>query len=299
MQPFERGEETPAQQPVPLPVDYDSPRELGALLDRLGFAMQKRFGQNFLVSGAARKRILGLLGEIGGMRVWEVGPGAGAMTREALLEGCRLSTFEIDRGFAAFVRDSYECVPGFELFEGDFVRTWPKAIEASGRPGRVFGNLPYNAAGAIIAALIEGGVRPPLMAFTVQKEAAQRMAAKPCTKNYAAFTVLCQSAYEVKQVFDLPPGVFWPQPRVTSTVVLMKARERPLDCAGRKDFTDFTRAAFASRRKTLRNNLKAAGYGDDALASAASAAGLSVESRAEALSPEDLAALFAGLPTRR
>jgi 16S rRNA (adenine1518-N6/adenine1519-N6)-dimethyltransferase len=286
------------QGPVPSPVDYDSPRELGALLERLGFAMQKRFGQNFLVAGAQRRRIVSLLEAEAGSRVWEVGPGAGAMTREALLAGCLLSAFEIDRGFAGFVREAYGALPGFELYEGDFVRTWPEAVAASGKPARVFGNLPYNAAGAIIAALIEGGVRPPLMVFTVQKEAAQRMAAHPSTKNYAAFTVLCRSAYTVKLAFDLPPGVFWPQPRVTSTVVVMRERKDPIPCAGRKDFTDFTRAAFSSRRKTLRNNLKAAGWTDEQSAAAAQKAGLSMDSRAEALSPEELAALFNCLPMR-
>ncbi len=284
--------------PVPAPVDYDSPKELAATLDRLGFAMQKRFGQNFLVAGAARRRILGLLEAEPGSRAWEVGPGLGAMTWEALSAGLELSAFEIDRGFAEFIREAYGKLPGFGLFEGDFVRTWPQAREATGSPGRVFGNLPYNAAGAIIAAIIEGGMRPGRMVFTVQKEAAQRMAARPGTKNYAAFTVLCQSAYSVKQAFDLPPGVFWPQPRVTSTVVLMTARPDALPCAGDLAFTRFTRMAFAARRKTLRNNLKAAGYSEGEMDAAASSSSLSLDSRAEALSPGELAALFSGLPTR-
>lgn len=216
------------------------------------------------------------------------------------------------------MRDGFGAQPGFRLYEGDFVRTWPAAMAEGGRPERVFGNLPYNAAGAIVAALIEGAEdgcradpaagggrkaeraapRPPLMVFTVQKEAAQRMAAKPGTKSYAAFTVLCQSAYQVKLAFDLPPGVFWPQPRVTSSVVVMRASPEPLACAGSLDFTRFTRAAFSSRRKTLRNNLKAAGWGDEALAAAAERSGLGMELRAEALSPAELAALFDSLPTR-
>lgn len=280
------------------PVDYDSPRDLAALLDRLGFAMQKRFGQNFLVSGAARKRILGLLGAEPGQRAWEVGPGTGSMTWEALSAGLAVSAFEIDRGFASFIRDAYGQEPGFELHEGDFVKTWPLALASTGAPRWVFGNLPYNAAGAIIAAIIEGGMRPERMVFTVQKEAAQRMAAQPSTKNYAAFTVLCRSAYTVKQAFDLPPGVFWPQPRVTSTVVVMSARPDAIPFAGDKIFTRFTRCAFAARRKTLRNNLKAAGWTEGEMDAAAGASAVSLDRRAEALSPEELAALFSGLPSR-
>lgn len=304
---------------VPAPTDYDSPKALAAMLEAQGFAMQKRFGQNFLVAGAARRRILALLEAEPGCAAWEVGPGAGAMTWEALNLGWRLSAFEIDHGFARFVREGFGAQPGFRLYEGDFVRTWPAAMAEGGRPERVFGNLPYNAAGAIVAALIEGAEagagaeaaaagnpsadrvapRPPLMVFTVQKEAAQRMAAKPGTKNYAAFTVLCQSAYQVKLAFDLPPGVFWPQPRVTSSVVVMRALAEPLACAGSLDFTRFTRAAFSSRRKTLRNNLKAAGWTDEALAAAAERSGLGMDLRAEALAPAQLAALFDSLPTRR
>ncbi|TFG81473.1 MAG: ribosomal RNA small subunit methyltransferase A [Spirochaetales bacterium] len=284
---------------VPNPVDYNSPRELAGLLDRLGFAMRKRYGQNFLVAGSARKRILALLEAESGRRVWEVGPGAGAMSREALVSGLRLSTFEIDHGFASFMRESYGELPGFELFEGDFVKTWKQAVESSGAPERIFGNLPFNAAGAIIASIIEGGLRPPVMVFTVQKEAAQRMAAKTSTKNYASFTVLCQSAYSVKLAFDLPPGVFWPQPRVTSTVVIMRVRPDALPCAGEKAFTSFTRSAFASRRKTLRNNLKAAGWSDEEVAESGLAVGVSPDARAETLTAERFAALFGDLSTRR
>lgn len=220
------------------------------------------------------------------------------MTWEAASLGHPLSVFEIDRGFAEFLRQSYGVLDGFRLFEGDFVKTWSQAERELGKPTRVFGNLPYNAAGAIIAAIIEGGLRPERMVFTVQKEAAQRMAAKPNTKNYAAFTVLCQSAYTVKQAFDLSPGMFWPQPRVTSTVVVMSARADALPCAGEAAFTRFTREAFASRRKTLRNNLRAAGFSPEAIEEAAARTGLSIDLRAEALSPERMAALFAGLPSR-
>ncbi|HOX91447.1 MAG TPA: 16S rRNA (adenine(1518)-N(6)/adenine(1519)-N(6))-dimethyltransferase RsmA [Spirochaetales bacterium] len=279
------------------PVDYDSPKDLAALMERLGFAMQKRFGQNFLINKPARRKILGLLEAQQGERLWEVGPGTGSMTWEAASLGHPLSVFEIDRGFAEFLRQSYGSLDGFALFEGDFVKTWSQAAKEYGKPTRVFGNLPYNAAGAIIAAIIEGGLRPQRMVFTVQKEAAQRMAAMPGTKNYAAFTVLCQSAYTVRHAFDLSPGVFWPQPRVTSSVVVMDARADALPCAGEQSFTRFTRCMFASRRKTLRNNLRAAGYTPQDQDAAAEKTGLSLDLRAEALSPQQLAALFAGLQT--
>ncbi|MBU0926418.1 MAG: ribosomal RNA small subunit methyltransferase A [Spirochaetes bacterium] len=217
------------------------------------------------------------------------------MTREALVLGLAVSAFEIDKGFAEFIRVSYGAIPGFELYEGDFMKTWRAALDASGAPDLAFGNLPYNAAGAIIAALIEGGSRPRRMVFTVQKEAAQRICAHPSTKNYSAFSVLCQSAYAVKSAFDLPPGVFWPQPRVTSAVVVMSTRADAVPYAGDRAFTGFTRACFSSRRKTLRNNLKAAGHTEEALAEACASVGVSPDARAETLSPESFSALYAAV----
>ena len=277
---------------VPSPVDYNSPKDLSALLETLGLAMRKKFGQNFLISSTARRRIVELLDPQPGLRTWEIGPGTGAMTREALLAGLSLTTFEIDKGFADFIQKAYGATPGFELYEGDFVRTWKTAVEVSGIPARVFGNLPYNAAGAIIAALIEGGVRPQRMVFTVQKEAGLRMAASPGTKNYSAFSVLCRSAYRVKPAFDLSPGSFWPQPRVISTVVLMEARKDPIPFAGEKKFTNFVRSAFSSRRKTLRNNMKAAGHSEELIVEACSSIGIVPNDRAETLTPEQFAQLY-------
>ena len=273
-------------------MDYNSPKDLSALLETLGLAMRKKFGQNFLISSSARRRIVELLDPQPGLRTWEIGPGTGAMTREALLAGLSLSAFEIDKGFADFIKKAYGSTPGFELYEGDFIRTWRTAVEASGVPARVFGNLPYNAAGAIIAALIEGGIRPQRMVFTVQKEAGLRMAASPGTKNYSAFSVLCRSAYRVKPAFDLSPGSFWPQPRVVSTVVLMEARKDPIPFAGEKKFTNFVRAAFSSRRKTLRNNMKATGYSEELIVQACTSIGIVPNDRAETLTPEQFARLY-------
>lgn len=261
--------------------------------------MRKKYGQNFLVNGNARRRIAALFETSSGSRVWEIGPGTGAMTREALLAGLSVSAFEIDPGFAEFIRGAYGASPGFELFEGDFLKTWRSALAGSGAPGLVFGNLPYNAAGAMVAALIEGGPRPPRMVFTVQKEAALRMGASPGSKNYSAFSVLCGSAYDVATAFDLSPGVFWPQPKVTSSVVVMSAKDHPLPSAGSKPFTGFTRACFASRRKTLRNNLRAAGYTDSMVASACAAIGVSPDARGETLSPERFHELFLAFASLR
>jgi len=260
--------------------------------------MTKRFGQNFLVNRGARRKILAELGGTGGERVWEIGPGIGAMTAEALEAGLDVTAFEIDHGFSRLLARVFGG-PAFEgrfrLIPGDFLDTWKAELAASGPPDFVFGNLPYNAAAAIIAALIEGGLLPRRLVFTVQREAALRMVAKPGGKDYSSFTVLCAAACKVRLAFDLGAASFWPQPRVTSSVVVMEPRGDPLEADDRRGFSRLVRSAFASRRKTLRNNLKAAGHTEAAIDAALVALGLDPTVRAEVLSPELLAALYRAL----
>jgi 16S rRNA (adenine1518-N6/adenine1519-N6)-dimethyltransferase len=278
----------------PLPA-YDSPQALSRLLDVEGLAMTKRFGQNFLVNRRARKRILAELGAAAGDRVWEIGPGIGAMTAEALETGLDLTAFEIDHGFARLLERLFGKEERFKLVEGDFLHTWKGELEGAGRPDFVFGNLPYNAAAAIIAAFIEGDLLPRRLVFTVQREAALRMVAKPGTKDYSSFTVLCSSACLVRLPFDLGAASFWPQPRVTSSVVVMEPRPVPLLAEDRAGFSRFVRMGFASRRKTLRNNLKAGGHAEKSIDETLASLGIDANIRAEALAPEALAAIHQAL----
>ena len=231
--------------------------------------------------------------------MWEIGPGIGAMTALGLASGLRLTAFEIDHGFARLLLRLFGDNANFRLVEGDFLKTWKKERERGARPQRVFGNLPYSAAGAIVADLLESAPVPPRMVFTVQKEAAIRMAAKPGSKDYSAFSVLCTSVCKVRLAFDLGSNSFWPAPRVTSTVVTLEPRARPVGADDRRGFSRFVRSAFSSRRKTLRNNLKAArfaGGGDEtALETVLAELGIRLDIRAEALSPEELAAVHGAL----
>jgi 16S rRNA (adenine1518-N6/adenine1519-N6)-dimethyltransferase len=273
--------------------------------------MSKRFGQNFLVNRNSRERVLEELKAESGMRVWEIGPGIGAMTALALDAGLAVTAFEIDHGFSRLLTRIFSDRPSFKLVEGDFIDTWKVELAASGPPDRIFGNLPYSAANAIVASIIEGELLPPRMIFTVQKEAGLRMIAVPGTKDYSSFSVLCTSACKSKLAFDLGASSFWPAPRVTSSVIRMLPRRDPVAAGDRAGFSAFVRALFSSRRKTLRNNLRAAagalgpvlGRGDGSSLDAAAAAALEVlgiraDVRAEALRPEELAAIYAALKAK-
>lgn len=270
--------------------DYNSPIALKNFMDENNMAMQKKFGQNFLVNADARKKLVDVLDVKPGMKVWEVGPGLGSMTSGLLERGVNLTVFEIDHGFARLLTqffEEYANSGNFSLVEGDVLKTWPKFAKENDIPERFFGNLPYNVAATIIADTITKGFRFDKAVFTIQKEVGQRMNAKPGTEDYSSFSVLCQWAYDVKPVMDLAGGNFWPVPNVASRAVLMTKKKDFPKCENPELFRKMVRQIFTLRRKTLRNNLSRfvkAEICDEAL----KIAGIEPSIRAENLSVEDL-----------
>ncbi len=267
-------------------IDYDSPAALKTFLEERGMAMQKKFGQNFLVNAAARKRLIDTLDVEEGMTVWEVGPGLGSMTSEILNRGAEVTAFEIDRGFAAVLKEAFEGQK-LRLVEGDVLKTWKKESSECGVASRFFGNLPYNVASAIVADMISAGVRFDEAVITVQKEVAQRITAEPDTEDYSSFTVLCQWAYDVTNVMDLAGGSFWPRPNVDSRAVKMVKKSDFPRCKDPATFMKVLRAGFLQRRKTLKNNL--AGLAGSAAEAAAvlESAGVEPARRAETLTLDE------------
>lgn len=271
--------------------DYNSPLELKQFLDQNGFSMQKKFGQNFLVNADARKKLIDFLQIDENTSVWEVGPGLGAMTSEILERNAKLTAFEIDRGFASMVKKffaEYEENGKFFLVEGDVLKTWKNYLETTSLPDRFFGNLPYNIAATIIADTIENNIRFDRCVFTVQKEVAQRMTAKPSQDDYSSFSVLCQWAYDVKNIMDLAGGNFWPKPNVDSRAVLFTKKEDFPRCNNPKLFVKMQRALFSSRRKTVRNNLSQFLNNNDIAVECLNKADIDIMKRAEVLTIDEL-----------
>lgn len=237
--------------------DYNSAADLKRILDENGFSMQKKFGQNFLINQEARKKLIDFLDVNENSYVWEVGPGLGAMTSEILNRGSELKVFEIDKGFISLLNgyfDDYTQKQKFSITEGDVLKNWKKEI-ISKMPDRFFGNLPYNISATLIADTIEDGYRFEKCVFTVQKEVAVRMCAKPGTEDYSSFSVLCQWAYDIKPIMDLSGANFWPRPNVDSRSVVFTPKNDFPCCENPKLFIKMQRALFSSRRKTVRNNL--------------------------------------------
>lgn len=276
----------------PLSINYDSPKSLKAFLEGEGLGMRKKFGQNFLINPVARTRLLDSLEIKKGDRVWEIGPGLGAMTGGLLERGANVTAFEIDPAFSRVLKTLFarekngplnqdencaivnkcEC-PSFRLIEGDVLKTWPsvdsslKNNTAAG-PGPVvglatfpcrelylLGNLPYNIAAALLADFIEKERLFTRMVVTVQREVAARMAAKPGSSDYSSFSVLCASVYKVTLLQIIKSSSFYPQPRVDSQGVRFDLlTERKVLS---KLFNPLVRSLFSSRRKTIRNTLSA------------------------------------------
>lgn len=274
--------------------DYNSPSELKNFLESHGMAMQKKFGQNFLLNEQARIKLIDCLDITEGMSVWEVGPGLGAMTEEILKRGAKITVFEIDRGFAGFLKQFYsDYIENGKLtiIEGDVLKTWKKTLEEKGKPERFFGNLPYNIAATLIADTIENNIRFDKAVFTVQKEVAERACAKAGSQDYSSFSILCQWAYNLKPLMDLAGGNFWPKPNVASRAFSMEIKEDFPCCKNPKLFMKIQRALFSSRRKNVRNNLTIYLSNGEKALQALEKTGINPSLRAEALPVKDILAL--------
>ena len=274
-------------------LNYSSINEISSVLAENGLAMTKKFGQNFLINPDARERIAASIQIEKGMRVWEIGPGLGAITHILLKKGASVTAFEIDHGFASVLRNKAFSDEDFTLIEGDALET---LFQIPFDAERIVGNLPYNVGSEIIARIIERGLLPPLMVFTLQKEVAERMTANAGSYAYSSFSVLSQLEYDNSIPYVIRAGSFFPAPRVDSAVIVMKRRESSILLDGeREGFLAFVRMVFNQRRKTLRNNILSSPLalkGREEIDKAFSSVSLTGGERAETLDAEKLISLY-------
>lgn len=234
-------------------INYNSASALRSFLERENLGMRKKFGQNFLINPDVRQKLADALGVETGAEVWEIGPGLGAMTTLLLDKGLNVKAFEIDAGFIRILKKMFADDKNFSLIEGDVLKTW-----STQKPAMFFlGNLPYNIAAVLLADLIEKNRLFKRMVVTVQKEVAFRMTAKAGSKDYSSFSVLCASAYKVKPLMTIRPSSFYPRPNVDSMGLLLEEDTETVKTPKPAVFYQLVRALFASRRKTIKNNLSA------------------------------------------
>jgi 16S rRNA (adenine1518-N6/adenine1519-N6)-dimethyltransferase len=280
-------------------INYNSACALRTFLDEEGLGMQKKFGQNFLINPETRQALVRALDAVSGDEVWEVGPGLGAMTSLLLEGGLKVRAFEIDAGFIRVLKRVYGGEENFSLVEGDVMKTWRTEKTAP----YLFGNLPYNIAASLLADMIEEGRLFTRIVVTVQKEVALRMAASAGSPDYSSFSLLCASAYRVKPLMLIRPSSFYPQPNVDSMGVLLENKN---SAPYPPVYFQLVRALFASRRKTIKNNLSAfaasrlgASSPQDVCGTLLAENGLDGKERAENLEPEVFLSLAKSIENMR
>jgi 16S rRNA (adenine1518-N6/adenine1519-N6)-dimethyltransferase len=262
-----------------------------ALLARWGLRPKKKYGQNFLMDSAAAHRIARLCVNAPAERVVEIGAGTGALTQALLAEGARVTAIEIDPALVSLLRARSD-LHGAEIVAADAL-AFDFSAWSRGEAWNAAGNLPYNIATPLIVGFCEMQDKPQSVTVMVQKDVADRLAARPGTAAYGSLSVAVGYAMEVHREFTLGPQSFYPQPKVRSTVVRMVRRERPpVRPADLQLFWKVVRGAFAYRRKTLANSLTLAlGIDRGRIERAMAASKLSPEQRGERLDLDDFARL--------
>ena len=267
--------------------------------------MQKkpRLGQNFLVDANAARAVVAALGSIAQDAVVEIGPGRGAITRllaAALAKGDAgtLTLVELDAALAAGLTAEFAGQPGVEVCHADILKLDLTAL-AGQRKLVVVGNLPYYITSEILLHMLAHHAAIDRAVLMVQREVAERVTAAPGGSEYGVLSATMQLYGDAQLLFTLPPSAFAPPPEVYSSVFRFQVRPRFHELGVLADsFIPFMRSCFAQKRKTLANNLRAAGYPATAIAAALAAATLESSVRAEAVDLPKMAIVFRALHDR-
>ncbi|MFK3778593.1 16S rRNA (adenine(1518)-N(6)/adenine(1519)-N(6))-dimethyltransferase RsmA [Agrobacterium sp. NPDC089420] len=260
------------------------------VIQRHGLDAKKSLGQNFLFDLNLTQKIARTAGPLEGVTVIEVGPGPGGLTRAILSLGAKkVIAVERDSRCLPALAEIEAHYPGrLEVIEGDALKTDFEALIPAGEPVRIIANLPYNVGTQLLVNWLLPKEWPPFwlsMTLMFQKEVGQRIVAEEGDNHYGRLGVLSGWRTVAEMAFDVPPQAFSPPPKVTSTVVHLLPKERPLPCEVGK-LEKVTEAAFGQRRKMLRQSVKSLG-GETLLAKA----GIDPTRRAETLSVEEFVTL--------
>lgn len=242
---------------------------------------KKSFGQHFLKDQSVVRRIVTSLAPINEDLIVEVGPGTGVLTEELSPVARELVLIEADR---EMIPDLEMKFPNARLFRADAAKVDFSDVTHS-KSWILVGNLPYNASAAILANAIESENPPGRMVVMVQKEQGDRMRAQP--GETGLLSVVVQLCYDVKKLFDVPPSVFIPKPRVNSSVLSLVRKGDAPDLESYRGIVGIAKAGFSSRRKQLHKNLSRVSVASsEQVKNALEELGLSPKSRAQELSIE-------------
>ncbi|WP_059105319.1 16S rRNA (adenine(1518)-N(6)/adenine(1519)-N(6))-dimethyltransferase RsmA [Shouchella shacheensis] len=279
--------------------DIATPNRTNEILKKHGFHLKKSLGQNFLIDTNVLHNIVEASGVGEEDGVIEIGPGIGALTEQLARASKKVVAFEIDERLISVLVDTLSPYDNVQVIHSDVLKADVRAsIEdmfADVRHVHVVANLPYYVTTPILMKLLEDKL--PLASITVmiQAEVAERIAARPGTKEYGALSIAAQYYAEAEAVLHVPASVFVPQPRVDSAVLRLTLRETPaVEVLDEDWFFKVFHASFANRRKTLLNNLVHNLAGKEKkpeVEQALAQVGMDPRRRGETLSLEEFAAL--------
>jgi 16S rRNA (adenine1518-N6/adenine1519-N6)-dimethyltransferase len=266
-----------------------------------------KLGQHFLTDESVAIQVVDALGDISNCVVLEIGSGRGALTNLLARRARRLIAIETDRVLAAQLRMAYALSSNVEIIEGDILAIdlgnlfGPKP--GTTRPGlavpteivRVVGNIPYFLTSDILLRLFQYRKYFESFVLMVQREVADRLAAKPGKSDYGLLSATAQLYARVDKLFDVTPDSFSPPPKVHSSVIRLTLAPRIEELGVHENsFVEFLKRSFGQKRKTLWNNLKPF-YAPAALKAALQKANVKPTVRAEALTLDATARIFLAL----
>ncbi len=248
------------------------------VIARHGLDARRSLGQHFLLDLNLTARIAGLAGELAGRHVIEVGPGPGGLTRALLATAAAsVTAIEIDPRAVAAIEDLRQGAPRLTLLAGDAMAIDLAALTPA--PRQIVANLPYNVATPLLVRWLRQAAAWERLTLMFQLEVAERICAAPGSDAYGRLAVLAQWTCDASVLLRIPPGAFWPPPKVVSAVVGLIPHASQPPPALFATMERLTAAAFGQRRKMLRGALR--GLGGEALLDQA---GIAADRRAETLS---------------
>jgi len=241
-------------------MDLCNINDIKFILSKYGFHFSKSMGQNFLIENWVPRRFVEDADVNKNCGVLEIGPGIGCLTQRLSENAGKVVSIELDKKLLPVLDETLSGCNNVEIINGDALKVdIPKLVEEkfSGLRPVVCANLPYNITSPILTMLIETGCFEQITVM-IQKEVAKRICSNPGKSDYGALTLFINYYMKPKMLFDVAPGCFIPQPKVTSTVITMHRRKAPpAKTDNAKLLFRIIRAAFSQRRKVMHNSLSA------------------------------------------
>ncbi len=239
---------------------YYSVKEINKFLESKSLAVNKNFGQNFLINSGVCDTIVNNLSLQPEDVVFEIGCGLGSLTNRLIDSPVgKVVGFEIDNAYIKHLKKLFKDYDKFSLYEGDFLKVFAKALDENVRSGQrliITGNLPYYITTPILDAIFTKGIKFERAAFMMQKEVAERITSGEGNKKYGSLSIFCQYYSRPKIIAKIGPGSFYPRPNVDSAVILFESKPFATPADDEKLFFKVARSLFINRRKQLKNNFQ-------------------------------------------